>query len=244
MGIVFVNNGAFGATTASATVTLAAPVVTSGDILVAMLVAKDNQLTTPPTGWTKIQETTNTAAQICSTWWKRADSSDSAANFDFVKGANDGLFYGGIICAWTGCADKGSPIDAGTPSTSANASSDNVTYATFTPKDSAGLLVAAGFYNLSLTTAGSISGTNPVFTNRVDIESATVTTASIFVYDGPSTGNVATGARSHSTTSTVDDISVGVIFGLVPFIAQGSTTGSLYPSIVRSRGGFPRVRGR
>jgi hypothetical protein len=34
------------------------------------------------------------------------------------------------------------------------------------------------------------------------------------MYDGSSSG-AATGARSHSTTSTVDDINIGVLFGLI-----------------------------
>lgn len=244
MAITFLAAGSFTATVASATVTLTAPACSSGDILIASLVSKDNLLTTPPAGWTKIQETTNTANQVGSNWWKRADSTDSANTFNFVKSSNNGIFYGGVITAWAGCVRRGSPVDTATATTSANASSDTVTYATFTPAESAGHILAVGFYNLSATTAGSIAGTNPALTNRVDLESATGTTASIFVYSGDSTGNIATGARSHSTTSTVDDVNLGVLFGLVPALSTSGSGSTSYGPITRDRGSrFVRGRG-
>ena len=112
-----------------------------------------------------------------------------------------------MISAWRGCITTATPIDATAPTTSANASSDTVTYATFDPTQTTAWVVAIGFYNEDLTTAGAISGTNPTFVNNWDLESATGTDASIFGYSGSSDGGPTFG-RSHSTTSMADAISV------------------------------------
>jgi hypothetical protein len=105
-------------------------------------------------------------------------------------------------------------VDATTPSESANASSDDVTYATFTPTSEAVLIVLSGTYADDQTTAGSVSGSNPTLTNRVDVETNAGTDGSIFVYEGADFGKTATGSRTHATTSTNNAVNNGIVLGL------------------------------
>lgn len=196
----------------TATLTLVAPACAADDILIAHIVGKDNLDFTPPDGtWTPIVEANNTTAQRVSLFWKRATG--SGGSFNFVKSSDNNILCFGVISAWRGCITTGSPIDATAPSESPNASADPVAYAAFNPA-AACHVVAMGAYNNDLTTAGSISGTNPTFANVYDVETGTGTDASLFCYSGDSDG-ADTGARSHATTSSADAISFGVMFGLV-----------------------------
>ena len=214
-GIGFVAAGSLATNATTTTLTITAPAVTANDIMLAFVHGNNNQVVTPPSGWASIVEINNTANMRSSIFWKRAVSADSGATFDFTKPTDDNLLFAGVISAWKGCRIDDTPIDATTPTTSANASSDTVTYADFNPTESQAFVIAAGFYNNDNTTAGAISGTDPTFTNRVDLETTVGADCSIFVYDGLSTG-AATGARSHATTSTADAINTGIMFGLVP----------------------------
>src|SRR3990167_2799937 len=192
--------------------TITAPACVVHDILIAVILSKSNTTISPPDGsWTSVSASNNTSAQRCSIWWKRATA--SGGNFTFTR-ASESINWYCVVIAWKGCRASATPIDATTPTTSANASGDSVTYATFNPAETTAFVVAVGVYNEDNTTAGSISGTDPTFTLRCDVESATGADGSIFGYDGSSTG-AATGARSHTTTSTADAINIGVLFGLV-----------------------------
>lgn len=209
----FVGVGALAANATTATLTIVAPTLQADDIMVAAVLAKSDVVLDPPDGtWTEFVQAMNTTAQKVVLWWKRAAAGDSGASFNFLKDIDDNILFCGVISAWRGRLKTGDPL-AGS-STSANASSDTVSYASLDPTAACDL-VAVGFYNEDLTTAGSISGTDPTFVNRWDLETALGTDGSIFGYSGDSTG-AATGARSHSTTSTVDAISIGVLFGLLP----------------------------
>ena len=209
-------NGALAANATTVTLAVVAPTtgVIADDIFLAFIGQKANQVITAPVNWTKFVEVNNTAAQRSTIAWKRVVAGDAGATFNFTKPVDDNLLFYGFIACFSGCLVSATPIDAATPTTSANVSSDTVTYATFDPIETAAHVIAAGFYNEYNTTAGAIAGTNPTFTNRADLESGTGSDGSVFVYDGPSSG-AATGARSHSTTSAADDINTGVLFGLV-----------------------------
>ena len=219
MAISYVTVGSIVVNSTTTTLTLTAPACNVDDILIATLIGKDNIDHSPPDGtWTEIgTQTNNTTAMTTSQWWKRA--TESGGNFNFTKATDNNIFFAGVISAWRGCKTTGSPIDATTPTVSNNASSDTVTYATFNPTETDAYVVAIGIYANDLTTAGSISGTDPTFTNRFDIETSTGSDCSFFAYSGTSTG-AATGARSHSTTSSADAINQGWLFGL---IVQGVT---------------------
>ena len=231
MAVAFVAAGAIAGTVTLPTLTLVAPTCSVGDILIATINAKDNQQWTAPANWTIFAEGNNTTAQRVTLAWKRAIAGDSGASFDFTVPVDNNITYHGVISAWSGCISTGTPIDSATPTLSANASSDTVTYADFNPARATAYVVAVGFYNDDVTTAGAIGGTDPTFTNRWDLEDATGTDASIFGYSGTSTG-AATGARSHSTTSMTDAINTGVLFGLV----EGSAvvTGTITPSVTEA----------
>ena len=214
MAISFVAAGALAATVTLPELSIVAPTLAADDIMIAAINAKDNQVWTAPAGWTKFVEVNNTTAQRVTLAWKRAVTGESGATFVFTVPTDHNITYAGVIAAWRGAITTATPIDATAPTTSANASSDTVTYATFDPTEVDAFIIAAGFYNEDQTTAGAISGTNPSFTNRWDLEAATGTDTSIFGYDGSSDG-AATGARSHATTSMTDAINVGGLFGLV-----------------------------
>lgn len=215
MPVSFQAAGAITGTVTLPQLTIVAPTLAADDIMIAAINAKNNQTWSPPDGtWTKFVEVNNTTAQRVTLAWKRAAAGDSGASFIFTVPVDNNITYHGMISAWRGCITTATPIDASTPTTSANASSDTVTYATFDPTETAAWVVAIGFYNEDLTTAGAIAGTDPTFANNWDLEDGTGTDASIFGYSGSSSG-AATGARSHSTTSMADAINVGVLFGLV-----------------------------
>jgi hypothetical protein len=209
-------NGAIIGNATTTTLAVVAPTtgVIADDIFICGVLGKDNQVITAPANWTKFVEVNNTANQRATLAWKRVVGGDPGATFNFTKPTDNNLLFCGFIACFSGCLIAATPIDASTPTTSANASSDTVTYATFDPAETAAHVVAWGFYNNDLTTAGAIAGTDPTFTNRADLEVPTGTDGSQFMYDGSSSG-AATGARSHSTTSTVDDINIGVLFGLI-----------------------------
>lgn len=223
MPVAFQAVGALAANATTAALACVGPACAVDDILIYAGMGKNNQVVGVPDGsWTKFVEVNNTANQRATLAWKRAVAGDTGGiSYAFTKPVDDNILNIGVISAWRGCITTATPIDAATPTTSANASADAVTYATFTPAQTHAFVVAIGFYNDDLTTAGAISGTDPAFTNRWDLESGTGTDGSCFGYSGDSSG-AATGARSHSTTSTVDAINIGVLFGLVraspPFV--------------------------
>lgn len=212
----FVAAGALANNATTAALATVGPACAVNDILIYAGMGKNNQVVGVPDGsWTKFVEVNNTANQRATLAWKRAVAGDiGGISYAFTKPVDDNLLNIGVISAWRGCRINATPIDASTPTTSANASSDTVTYATFDPTEFMAFIVAIGFYNDDLTTAGTVAGTDPTFTNRWDLETPTGTDGSCFGYSGPSTG-VATGARSHATTSTADAVNIGVLFGLV-----------------------------
>ena len=233
MAVTFVAAGALAANATTTTLNIVAPSLSVDDIMVVAILNKDNQAITSPTGWTNFVEVNNTTAQRLTLAWKRAVDGDSGATFAFTKPSDNNTLFCGVISAWRGAVTTGSPIDATTPTTSANASGDTVTYADFDPAETTGHCVAIGVYNDDNTTAGSISGTNPTLTNRWDLETLTGTDGSIFGYSGDSDG-AATGGRTHSTTSSADAINIGCLFGLIAAppasgrIQAHMTTGTKY----------------
>ena len=236
MAVSFVAAGAIIGTVTLPQLDIVAPALAVDDIMIAQINAKDNQVWTAPSGWTKFVEVNNTTAQRCTLAWKRAVIGDSGATFSFTVPVDNNITYQGLITAWRGAVATGSPLDATAATTSANASSDTVTYADFDPAETAAWVVAVGFYNEDLTTAGTISGTNPTLSLNDDQESPTGTDASIFTYSGSGDGT-ATGARSHSTTSMADAINVGVLFGMIAAIVLGHPT-------ARRWGGIPHMAGQ
>lgn len=201
-----------GVATTTTTLSIVAPACINNDVLFALIVSNNNIAVTPPTGdWTLIRETANTAAMQTYLAYKRVGDNASGATFAFTVGGTTVSF--GVIVAYRGCMLGGSPI--GTSTSSANISADNVTYATLTPTGTNRLIVAFGAYNLGATTAGAFSGTDPTFTVRADLETATGNTASLFIHDGPSLTNIATGSRTLATASTVDAINHGYLVELI-----------------------------
>lgn len=221
--IAFVANGALASDAAITTLSVVAPALSVNDIMIASIYGNNNQVVSPPDGtWTSIKEINNGTGMRTSIFWKRAAASDSGATFNFTKPVDDNLLFAGVISTWAGCRISATPLDATAASSSANVLSDTVTYATFDPTETLAFVLACGQYNNDLTTAGAIAGTDPAYTNRTDLETATGADCSVFNYDGTSSG-AATGSRSHVTISTADAVNTGVQFGLVPDAQENYT---------------------
>lgn len=214
--------------TVTTTLALVAPSCNIGDILIAQVISQNNTSLGLPSGsWTTIRDIANTSAMQSAIAWKRVVSGDSGGTFNFTV-AGTTLSYG-ILTVYSGVAGVGV-----VSSTSANASADNVTYATITPSTNQGAVVSCGYYNLGATTAGSVTGTNPTFSNVVDVETASGLTASLFQSWGVCDG-IATGARTQPSNSTVDAINHGFLFDLQAS-GEGGAGGSqntLYPPTQR-----------
>lgn len=217
MAVAFQAVGALANNATTAALATVGPACAINDILIYAGMGKNNQVVSPPDGsWTKFVELNNTANQRVTLAWKRAVAGDTGGiSYAFTKPVDDNLLNIGVISAWRGCITTATPIDATAPTTDVAATAaDVVDYASFDPTETAAFVVAIGVYNDDATTAGAISGTDPTFVNRWDLETPTGTDGSCFGYSGSSSG-AATGARSHTTTSTTDAINIGVLFGLV-----------------------------
>jgi len=223
MAVSFISVGALAANALTTTLSVVLPgSLSTNDILVISVLNKDNLVDTFPSAesdgvsaWTKFVEFNNTTAQRMTLAWARVTDGGLASGntIDVTKPTDNNLLFCGCASVWRGALATADPTTgAGTPTTSANASSDTVTYATFDPLIACHV-VAVGIYNNDNTTAGTISGTDPTLTNRWDLETGVGTDGSNFGYSGDSTG-AATGARSHTTTSSTDDINIGCLFGL------------------------------
>jgi hypothetical protein len=129
-----------GVATTTTSLSLVAPTVIDGDIMLTFITTNDNNVVVPPATWALIRADNNTSAMRTSCYWKRAAASDSGATFVFTVAGTTVSF--GVIDAWRGALRGGKPI--GNTTVSANASSDTVTYATLTPQQSYGAVVAFG----------------------------------------------------------------------------------------------------
>ncbi len=244
---------AAGSTVSSVTTTLAlvAPATNIDDVLLANIYTADNNVVALPQGWQPVQAFNNTVAQRQTVAWYRAAAGDSGKTFNFTV-AGTTLAYGDIV-TYRGAQVVGSPVGASTKS--ANALSDNITFATLTPFPTS-LVVALGVYGLNGCAAGTMSpNTDPAFTSRVQDNTATSTTAAMYVQDGPTSG-AATGALNLPTTSTVDAINSGVLLEILAGTdpdadASGGASEPKYPAINQYRQtfaerrasiGFPRSR--
>jgi hypothetical protein len=227
MAVAWQATGAIAANATTVSLSITAPACAADDILMCAINQRSNQVITAPDGtWTNILAVNHGATFRAELFWKRATA--SGGSFAFTKPVDDNLLMCGVIWAHRGCLTTATPIDATALSQSLNSpAADTVTYADFDPTESAAFVCAIGFYKDDNTTAGSISGTDPAFTNRCDVETSTGGDGSIFMYDGSSTG-AATGARSHSTTSTDDAVSIGIMLGLIAAPAAGNAARAMY----------------
>ena len=217
------------------TLALIAPTLNVNDIIIAQIVSQDNDAAaTPDATWTSINELNNGVGLRSSLYWKRAVTGSSGATFTFtgLAGTTSNL---GILTVYRGCKVDNSPI--GSITSSANVSADAVTYATLTPTANTSAIIAAGFYADNATTAGSITSTAPSsFANVVDEEAVPAGAGlSLFQYWGVNNVGGATGALSHTTTSTVDGVNNGILFELLAEEGFGGLgqTGIVYPRRVR-----------
>ncbi len=242
---------AAGSTVSSTTTTLAlvAPATNNDDILLANIYTADNNVAVLPQGWQAVRAYNNTVAQRHTVAWYRAAQGDSGKTFNFTV-AGITLAYGGIV-TYRGARVVGSPIGASTQSP--NAIADNITFASLTPFPTS-LVVALGVYGLNGCAAGTMSpNTDPAFTSRVQDNTATGTTAAMYIQDG-STDGAATGILSLPTTSTVDALNSGVLLEILAGTdpdadASGGASEPTYPAINQRRvaptnrgAGFPRSR--
>src|SRR3990167_6415117 len=234
MAVAFSVGGAIAANATTTTLNLVCPAgLVTGDILLAYVLNKDNQVDTFPSSeidgisaWTKFVESNNGTAQRVTTAWARVTNGTNASGntVNVTKPTDNNLLFCGVISAWSGCVTSGTPINATAPTIDpAATTNDIVDYTSFDPAETDEWVVAIGVYNEDLTNPTSISGTNPTFAENFDLETGTGSDGSIFGYSGSSNG-AATGARTQATTSTADAINIGVLFGLVVQPAPANPT--------------------
>ncbi len=233
---------AAGTAVASITTTLAlvAPTTNNDDILLALIYSGDNVAPILPQGFTLIQGFNNTIAQRETVAWKRAAQGDSGATFNFTVAGTTTTY--GVLIGYSGANVVGNPIGAST--NSPNALADPITFATLTPRPTS-LVVALGVYGLNGCSAGTMSpNTDPLFTSRVQVNTATGTTAALYIQDGPTDG-AATGSLSLPTTSTVDAINSGVLLELLASISASQDDGGgafyTFPATSRVRAYQPDI---
>ena len=207
----------------------------AGDIHIAQIISINNTaITAPDSTWTEMAQLNFTGSRGA-LFWKRLTATGAGSYGFGVAGTTTSY---GIVTAYRGCKAVGNPYGAIT--TSANAAADAITYATLTPHNSSGILVAVGLYAEDLTTGGTVSGAVYTFAAPVvDVEQATNEDASIFVSHAPMTTNAASGAITQATTSTLDAVNLGVLFDLIPADAYSGSgnenSGIIYPRLNRTR---------
>ena len=205
----------------------------AGDIHIAQIISINNTaITAPDSTWGEIAQLNFTGSRGA-IFWKRLTATGAGSYGFGVAGTTTSH---GIITAYRGCKCVGNPYGAVT--SSANAAADAITYATITPHNSSGILVAVGLYAEDSTTAGTVSGAVYAFAAPVvDAENATNEDSWISVSHAPMTTNAASGAITQATTSTVDAVNLGVLFDLIPDeLRRGTATGGIiYPKLSRRR---------
>ncbi len=206
----------------------------AGDIHIAQIISINNSaMTAPDSTWTEMAQLNFTGSRGA-LFWKRLTAT-GAGSYGFTVGGTQTAY--GIVTCYRGCKKVGNPY--GVITTSANGSADAITYATLTPHNSSGILVAVGLYAEDQTTGGTVSGAVYTFAvPDVDVEQATNEDASIMVSHAPMTTNAASGAITQATTSVVDAVNLGVLFDLIPAEVYGVSAGAYglkYPAIQRLR---------
>jgi hypothetical protein len=236
MAVTFVANGS-AVNTTTTTLTLVAPTLVGGDILIAVIVTHDNTaISGQDARWQTLYAANNTAAQRFTIFWMPALVSDSGASFNFtVAGTTAAL---GRLTAYRGARAVGNS------SSSANASSATVTWATMTPVQSDGVILAAAGIGIQTGSNGGISAGTPTFTNEYY---SAGTTDAIALYDALTPAGSATGARTMNNTQAA--VNTGVFFELIPVPpVTGSGGGggfsgqSQIQSNLQRRQGWDRVR--
>ena len=230
MAVTFVANGS-AVNTTTTTLTLVAPALVGGDLLIAVIVTHDNTaITGQDARWQSIAALNNTTAQRTTVFWFPALVGDSAASFNFtIAGTTAGL---GRLSAYRGARAIGNS------STSANASSATVTWATMTPIQPDGVILAVAAIGGAGGSNGGISAGTPTFTNEYY---SAGTTDAIALYDALTPQGTATGARTMNNTEA--DVSTGVFFELIPSILNVGSGGFGGYSVDRQRPlGWNRVR--
>jgi len=223
MAITRVNDGA-AVNTVTTTLSLIAPTLVANDFLIASIVTHDNTaITGQDSRWIQIYSANNTTAQRYTVFYMFAALADSGATFNFtIAGTTAGL---GQLSAYRGVAALG------TATSSANASSATVTWATTSPTNAGGVLIATAGIGIQTGSNGGMSAGTPTFTNRYY---SAGTTDAIALYDAPPYGIAADGARTMNNTQAA--VSTGVIFELVPTTFNASYSAPpTYPGRVRLR---------
>jgi hypothetical protein len=213
VAVSFVANGS-AVNTTTTTLTLVAPTLVGGDILIANIVTHDNTAITGQNArWQSIYSANNTSAQRHTLFWLPALVGDSGGSFAFtVAGTTAAL---GRLTAYRGARAVGAS------SSSANASSATVTWATLTPTQKDSVIIAAAAIGIQTGSDGGISAGTPTFTNEYY---SAGTTDAIALYDALTPQGTATGARTMNNTQAA--VNTGVFFELIPAILGGGSGGS------------------
>ncbi len=235
MAVTFVANGT-AVSTVTTTLSLVAPALVGGDMLIASVVTADNTaISGQDARWQTVVAVNNTTAQRTTVFWLPALVGDSAATFNFtIAGTTEGF---GRLTAYRGARAVGNSTS------SANASSATVTWATMTPQQGDSPILAVAAIGIQTGSNGGISAGTPTF--ALEYYSAG-TGEALALYDALVPAGSATGARTMNNTAAA--ISTGVFFELIPSILSvGSGGGGGFAprrgrSFADRKAGFPRRR--
>ena len=213
MAVSFVANGA-AVTTVTTTLSLVAPALLGGDLLIASIVTADNTaISGQDARWQSIVALNNTAAQRTTIFWMLAATGDTGATFNFtIAGTTEGM---GRLTAYRGARAVGAS------SSSANASSATVTWATMTPNQRDSVIIAVAAIGIQSGSNGGISAGTPTF--ALEYYSAG-TGEALALYDALVPAGSATGARTMNNTQAA--INTGVFFELIPVPSGVGSGGS------------------
>lgn len=197
-------------------------------LLIATIIAKSNVDITPPDlTWTEIIKGYNNCTLAAdrhayAIYYKRVTSYSGGQTYSFFKDFDDNLLFAGCISTWSGHRLTGELLDlAGVGVTATVAATENVSFPAIDPlgpiTDATTIhMMYVAFYGNDLTNFGTMTpNTNPVCTEKYDLETSSGTDATIAFTSGDNDGTAIL-ARTWASVSTTDAGNTGVVFGVNP----------------------------
>ena len=204
--------------TTTTTLALVAPTLKANDWLIAVITTHDNTaITGQDARWISVYSANNTAAQRVTVFAMSCNGGDSGATFNFtVAGTTAAL---GRLSAFRGVQGIGNS------SSSANASSATITWATMTANTKDGTSVILAIFATAVQTGsdgGLSAGTPPTVTFNTATYYSAGTTDAIGLYEGYTGTANATGSRTMNNTGAA--VNTGIFVELLA-IEQGAGAG-------------------
>ena len=209
MAIAFVAAGT-GAEASSGNISPTMPAtVNADDVAILVWWSDDNVTASLPGGWTIVHQANSSFGH--GGWaWKRCNGTEDGASVTLTHAAGGGV--AARIVTYSGVTNSGAPYTVA-PTSSVNTTTDaTIECATLTPIAGETVVYMGGLDDVVTFTAPT--GTDPTFTERMEMSGAATHFASVTLGDGTSTG-AAVGART-ITASGGTGPSIGWLVALTP----------------------------